>query len=312
VSWRWVFYINLPFGAVALALIMSGLRGDEPPRRAPVIDYAGAALFAGGVSAFLLSLEFGRRHESAGVAVVVPAVIAALALMGFVAVERRAVEPMVPLRLFTNRIVVAASVTGFLAGVAMFGSIQFVPLFLQEVSRMSATTSGVVLIPFVFGWVTMSVAGARLVLRVGYRTVVFVGMVCLTASFMLMSRWSSSLTLGIAMRDALVGGLGMGLNMVPMLIAVQSAVPRSDLGAATSMTQFFRAVGGAIGVSVMGVVMARYLAGGHAMADALHAVFVVGLVISVGALLSAFLVPGGRARDLARADLESEPTHAGG
>ena len=312
VSWRWVFYINVPFGAVAMALIASGLRDGERPEQKPVIDYTGAALFAAGVSALLLGLELGRRQESVGVAVAVPVLVAAVALTTFIAVERRAPEPMIPLRLFTNRIVVAAAVTGFLAGVAMFGSIQFVPLFLQAVAGMSATAAGVVLIPFVFGWVAMSVMGARLVLRVSYRTVVLAGMVCLVTSFVLLSRWSAALTQGVAMRDALVGGIGMGLNMVPMLIAVQSAVPRSDLGAATSMTQFFRAVGGAIGIAVMGVVMARQLSSGQPMAEALHAVFVVGFLISLAALASVFLVPGGRAQDLARADLGSEPTHARG
>jgi len=104
----------------------------------------------------------------------------------------------------------------------------------------------------------------------------------------------------------------MGLTFVPMLIAVQSAVPRSDLGAATSMTQFFRTIGGAVGLSVMGAVMVRRLAGGAPMADALHAVFVVGLVVSVAAFLSGFLVPGGRAQELARPEMRGEPTRAGG
>ena len=104
----------------------------------------------------------------------------------------------------------------------------------------------------------------------------------------------------------------MGLTFVPMLIAVQSAVPRADLGAATSVTQFCRTIGGAVGLSVMGAVMIRRLAGGAPMADALHSVFIVGLIMSVMALVSAFLVPGGRAQELAAAEMGGEPTHAGG
>jgi hypothetical protein len=114
------------------------------------------------------------------------------------------------------------------------------------------------------------------------------------------------------MRDALVGGIGMGLTFVPMLIAVQSAVARADLGAATSMLQFGRAIGGSVGLSVMGAVMVRRLEDGLPMAAALHGVFVVGLGVSALALASAFLVPPGRARDLARADMRDEPTRAGG
>jgi EmrB/QacA subfamily drug resistance transporter len=311
VSWRWVFYINLPFGVVAMALMATGLREEHRPRRTPVIDYAGVTLFTAGVSALLVALEAGRRHVSA-VPVLVAAALAMVALVAFVAVERRVREPIIPLRLFENRIVRAAATTGFLAGMAMFGAISFVPLFLQAVAGMTATAAGVVLIPFVFGWVTMSVVSARLVLRVGYRGVVFAGMSCLTVAFVLLTRWSSSLAPEIAMRDALIGGVGMGLNMVPMLIAVQSAVPRTDLGAATSMTQFFRTIGGTIGLSLMGAIMAHRLSAGESMAAALHSVFMVGLLICLAAVAAAFLVPGGSARELARGEMRSEPTGAGG
>jgi predicted MFS family arabinose efflux permease len=278
-----------------------------------VIDYAGLGLFTAGVSGLLLGvLEAGRVARWSGADVVIPLVIAVAALATFIAVERRAAEPIVPLRLFGVRMVLAASVTGFLAGMAMFGAISFVPLFLQSVTGMSATAAGVVLIPFVLGWVAMSIVSARLVLRIGYRTVVAAGMVCLTLAFLLLSRWSESLTQGVAMRDALLGGVGMGLTMVPMLIAVQSAVARADLGAATSMLQFFRTLGGAIGLSVMGTVMAWRLSVGLGPAEALHGVFVTGLLVCLAAVLSAFLVPAGRAQDLARADVRGEPTRVGG
>ncbi len=313
VSWRWVFYINVPFGLIGMALIATGLAGEARPASRPVIDYGGVALFAAGVSSLLVGVvaagQTGAWHR---LDVVAPLVVAALALAGFVAVERRAADPIVPLRLFGNRIVVAAVITGFLAGMAMFGAISFVPLFMQAVAGSSATQAGFVLTPFVLGWVAFSIVGARLVLRIGYRALVLAGMVCLTLAFLLFTRWTAVLTHGEAMRDVLVAGVGMGLNMVPMLIAVQSAVERKDLGIATSMTQFFRAVGGAIGVSVMGTVMSWRLGAGLPMATALHGVFVVGLVVCVAAVASAFLVPAGSARALARADMRGEPTRAGG
>ncbi|HEV8616773.1 MAG TPA: MDR family MFS transporter [Methylomirabilota bacterium] len=313
VSWRWIFYINLPFGAVAMALLANALHRDAGPRRRPVIDYAGVSLFAFGVTALLFGvLEAGRVSAWDGPDVLGPLLAAAVALVLFVRVEQRAAEPIVPLRLFGNRVVVAAVVTGFLAGMAMFGALSFVPLYLQLVMGMSATGAGVVLIPFVLGWVGMSVVSARLVLRVGYRVVVFGGMACLMLSFVLLTRWSPALTQAAAMRDALLAGMGMGMNMVPMLIAVQSAVARADLGAATSMTQFFRTIGGAVGLSVMGAVMAQRRSGGASMDDALHGVFIVGLVVCVVAFASAFLVPAGRAQDLARAEVRGEPTRAGG
>jgi len=309
VSWRWVFYVNLPFGAIAMALIATALVEEARPARRPVMDVAGVALFTAGVSALLLGIvQAGRAGSWSGAAVVSPLALGLTGLVLFVVVERRAAEPIVPLRLFGSRMVIAAVVTRFLAGMAMFGAISFVPLFLQSVTGTTATGAGMVLTPFILGWVAMSVTSARLVLRVGYRAVVMTGMACLTGAFLLFARWSATLSHADAMRDVLLAGVGMGLVVVPMLIAVQSAVPRSDLGAATSMTQFFMSIGGAVGLSVMGAVMAQRLDAGRPMADALHGVFLVGFALCVAAVVSTLLVPAGRARDLARA----EPTRVGG
>jgi EmrB/QacA subfamily drug resistance transporter len=311
VSWRWVFYVNLPFGALAMLLLRGAL--PEGQRRPHRLDYAGVVLFSAGVSALLFAImEAGRVGRWTGVDVLLPLGVAVATLAAFLVVERRASEPIVPFRLFRYRMVTAASVNGLLSGMAMFGAISFVPLFLQHVSGMSATAAGFVLTPFVLGWVAMSIISARLVLRLGYRILVVSGMTCLALAFLMLARWSPGLTQAVAMRDALVGGIGMGLTFVPMLIAVQSAVPRADLGSATSMTQFCRTIGGAVGLSVMGAVMIRRLAAGAPMAAALHAVFIVGLGISALALVSAFLVPAGRAKELAAAEVHGEPTRAQG
>ncbi|HZO38220.1 MAG TPA: MDR family MFS transporter [Methylomirabilota bacterium] len=313
VSWRWVFYINLPFGAVAMALIAAALTGAAKPARRPVVDGVGVGLFAAGVSALLLGIvEAGRVGSWSRPDVVGLLVLGVLVLVAFVVVEQRAVEPIVPLRLFKNRMVLAAVVTRFLAGMAMFGALSFVPLFLQSVTGASATGAGLVLTPFVLGWVVMSVLSARLVLRVGYRTVVVAGMASLTVAFLLFGRWSVTLTSGSAMFDVLLAGIGMGMVVVPMLIAVQSVVARSDLGAATSLTQFFMSIGGALGLSLMGAVMSQRLHAGLPMVEALHGVFVVGFGVCVLALASSFMVPSGRAQDLARSELRGEPTRVGG
>jgi EmrB/QacA subfamily drug resistance transporter len=313
VSWRWVFYINLPVGAVAMALIAGALRPVAQPARRPIVDWTGVALFAAGVSALLLGIvEAGRVGSWSQIEVVLLLVAGAIVLVAFVAVEQRAAEPIVPLRLFKNRMVLAAVVTRFLAGMAMFGALSFVPLFLQSVTGASATRAGLVLTPFVLGWVVMSVVSARLVLRIGYRTVVLTGMGSLTVAFLLFRRWSPTLSSGSAMVVVLLAGIGMGMVVVPMLIAVQSVVARSDLGAATSLTQFFMSIGGALGLSLMGAVMSQRLHAGLPMADALHGVFVLGSAVCVAALASAFLVPSGRAQDLARSELRGEPTRVGG
>jgi predicted MFS family arabinose efflux permease len=144
---------------------------------------------------------------------------------------------------------------------AMFGAITYVPLFMQAVTRSTATEAGLVLIPFTIAWVLCSIVGSRLVLRVGYRNVVVTGMAFLTLAFLLFTEWGESLTRLVAIRDMVLAGIGMGLSFAPMLIAVQSAVPRAVLGTATSVTGFFRTVGGAVGVAVMGSVMAHRLQG---------------------------------------------------
>ncbi|OGL10560.1 MAG: hypothetical protein A3I17_11650 [Candidatus Rokubacteria bacterium RIFCSPLOWO2_02_FULL_72_37] len=312
-SWRWVFYLNVPVGVVAMALVATALSGEPRAARRAAIDWWGAGWFTAGIGLVMLALaQAGREAAWAGVDVLAPLVAGGMALAAFVVVERRAREPIVPLRLFGIRIVVAAVVTRALAAMAMFGTLAFVPLFVQTVTGLTATRSGAVLAPFVLGWVLLSATSARLVLRIGYRSVVIAGMGCLAGAFLLLSRWGGELSFVGAMRDVLLAGVGMGLVIVPMLIAVQSAVPRADLGVATSVTQFFMSIGGAVGVSVMGTVMAQRLAAGLPLVDALHGVFVTGLVVCVGALASAFLVPRGRAQDLARADMRGEPGRAGG
>ena len=344
VSWRWVFYVNLPFGLLAAAATAAGLRDERRDRPPASFDLLGMTVFSAAISTFLVGLlEVGAGDPWARFQGVALLALSAALLVLFVVIERRAAAPVIPLHLFRNPIVRAAAVTGLLAGMAMFGAITYVPLYLQAVTGSTATQAGWVLMPFVLGWVAFSVLAAWLALRIGYRRVVLAGMGALVLAFVLLSGWDESLTRAIAARDITLAGVGMGLSFVPMLIAVQSAVPRSLLGSATSLTTFFRTIGGAVGVAVMGAAMTnrlerelgsvvttapdqlreplRWLAAHPdlvvnpitratvgddllgqmrpALAHAIGGVFVVGLVIAVVALISAFLVPAGQARDLA-------------
>lgn len=343
-SWRWVFYANLPPGLVAGGLLAWGL-GRAPAARGRVaMDLRGAAAFAAGMALLLGALvEVGRGGAGPRPGHLAMLAGAGLLLGLFFEWERRAPEPLLPLHLFANRIFRAAATSGFLAGMAMFGALSFIPLFVQGVLGGSAMEAGRVLTPFVLGWVALSVTSARLLLRVGYRRLVVSGMVCLALAFSLFSRMGVGTTRIETMGTMLLAGVGMGLTMLPLLIAVQSAVPRRDLGAATSATTFFRAIGGAVGVAVMGAVLAHGLhaelaalagpaegpsraalleairhpdtllhpatrltlppalleAFGLGLARALHSVFWVGFGVALLALASAFLVPSGRAQELA-------------
>ena len=260
-SWRWVFYINVPFG-LAAALIMQ-LSLKEPKRTGrPSIDYAGAALLMASITLFMLALVEGgatlRAFASArNAALVVGAcVLAAL----FIGVERRVEDPIVPLGLFRNRVVTVSVLVGFLAGVAMFGAISFVPLFAQGALGSTATEAGSLLTPLMLSWVGLSIIGGRLLLKVGYRPTTLAGLLILTLGFALLSNFQRSTPRVWLYVDLVLIGAGLGLTMLTLLIAVQQSVARAQLGIATSLNQFSRSIGGAVGVAIMGAVLTAGLA----------------------------------------------------
>jgi EmrB/QacA subfamily drug resistance transporter len=260
-SWRWVFYINVPFG-LAAALIMQ-LSLKEPRRRGrPSIDYAGAALLMAAITLLMLALVEGGTslRELASARNLALFAGAALLVALFLRVEGRAQDPVVPLGLFRNRVVAVAVAAGFLAGVAMFGAISFVPLFAQGALGSTATGAGSLLTPLMLSWVGLSIVGGRLLLRVGYRPTTLAGMLILTLGFVLLSNFQRSTPRAWLYFDLALIGAGLGLTMLTLLIAVQQAVPRALLGTATSLNQFSRSIGGAVGVAVMGAVLSAGLA----------------------------------------------------
>jgi EmrB/QacA subfamily drug resistance transporter len=259
-SWRWVFYINIPFGLAAAIVV--GLALVEPKRtEAPIIDYAGAAWLTLAVTLLLLALvESGdpRVWASPFMYVVVAGILAFGVL--FVREERRAPEPIVPLSLFRNRVVGVGSVTSFMVGASMFGAISFIPLFIQGTLGGTATEAGIMLTPFLLGWVMTAVLGGRLIFKIGYRPTILAGLAILTFSFGIFStfgratpRWWLVATMGAM-------GAGMGLVAFALLLVMQNAVERGRLGIATSLNQFSRSIGQTVGVAIMGTVMTISLA----------------------------------------------------
>lgn len=260
-SWRWVFYINLPFG-LAAALIM-GLALQEPRRIArPAIDYAGAMLLMAAITSLMLALVEGGTSLATLLATRNLALFvgAALLMALFVWVERRAADPIVPFKLFANRVVSVSVAAGFLAGVAMFGAISFVPLYAQGALGATATQAGSLLTPLMLSWVGMAVVGGRLLLKVGYRPTSIVGFAILTLGFVLLSLHDRGLGQWWLYIDLILIGSGLGLTMLTLLIAAQQAVAREQLGIVTSLNQFARSIGGAVGVAVMGVMLSAGLA----------------------------------------------------
>ncbi len=255
-SWRWVFYINIPFGIAAALLI--GLALVEPcdHRKRVSIDYAGAITLT--LLATLLLVTLGQQDWGISVKLGLLSLCALLVFV-FLAVECRAAEPIVPLSLFRHRIFSVSSANGFFVGMAMFGSLSFIPLFVQGVIGTTATEAGTALTPFVLCWVGFSIVGSRLILKVGYRPTALTGVGLLVIGFAGLATLGAQATRLAVMGYLAVAGAGMGFSMVTLLIAVQTSVPRDQLGIATSGTVFFRSIGGAVGVAVMGAVLSTQM-----------------------------------------------------
>ena len=259
-SWRWAFFVSLPFGLLALVVVQRGFT-MEPSHSEHSIDYTGAALLTAGLSTGLLATVWGGTQYPWGSAQIVGMfVVSAAVLVGFVAWERRAREPILPLDLFRNRTFAASQVALFFIGSAMFGTILYIPLFVQGVLGESATSSGAILTPLMLALIGASVLAGQIVSRTGhYKAVLLTSPVVLTVGFWLLSRLDAHSTLHETTRDMIVVGIGLGLGMSTFVLVVQNAVPRSMMGVATASTQFFRTIGATIGVTVMGAMLTTNL-----------------------------------------------------
>jgi len=254
-SWRWVFYINVPIGILALVVTSSVLRLPFI-RRPHAIDYLGSALLVAAVSCLLLVTVWGGSEYAWGSTTIISLAIAGVVLVGlFLAQEHRAAEPVLPLRLFRNPIFSVANGVGFIIGMSMFGVIIFVPLFLQVVNGASPTRSGLLMTPMMVGMIIGSVGSGRLITQLGrYKIFPVTGTAIMAFGLFLLSRFdtdTSRLKQSLAMA---VVGLGLGLVMQVLVLVVQNAVESRDMGVATSASSFFRSMGGAFGVAVFGSV----------------------------------------------------------
>ena len=261
IGWRWVFYINLPIGVVALAVIAVVLR--TPVTRTPhKIDYLGTLLLAASATCIILLTSWGGTTYPWGSGVIIGlGIVAAAAAVAWALAERRAPEPVLPLRLFASRVFSVASAVGFITGFALFGAITFIPLFLQVVHGVSPTLSGVHLLPMVLGLLLTSVGSGQLISRYGkYKVFPIVGTALMTVGLYLLSRMNEhtpTLTMSLFF---LVLGLGLGMVLQVLVIAVQNSVSYSDLGVATSGATFFRSIGGSFGVAIFGAIFSNRLA----------------------------------------------------
>jgi EmrB/QacA subfamily drug resistance transporter len=259
-TWRWVFYVNLPIGIVALLVIAATLPARSE-RRHHTVDYLGSALIAIGLSCIVLFTSLGGSTYAWGSWQSLGLLIAGIAaLIAFLYVEQGAAEPVLPLSLFRNRVFAVTSAVGFIIGLALYGTVTYLPLFLQIVNGASAQGSGLQLIPMMGGLLLTSIASGAVISRTGrYKLFPIAGTAITAFGLFLLSTMGASTGTATAAVFMFVMGLGLGMVMQVLVIAVQNAVDYRELGVATSGATLFRSIGGAVGTAILGAIFSNRL-----------------------------------------------------
>jgi EmrB/QacA subfamily drug resistance transporter len=261
-SWRWVFYVNMPVGALAVLIVITRLHLHTPKTR-HAIDYVGAGLLTGAVGALIMLTTWGGSQYAWGSPTIVGLGVAGVLLLAvFCWWETRAAEPILPLHLFRSSVFVVANGMGFTIGMAMFGAIVFIPLYLQLVYGASPTSSGLRLLPLMAGLLVAAIASGRAISRIGrYRVFPIAGTAVLVVGMYLLSLLRVGTQPWLASVYMLVVGVGIGLVMQVLVLVVQNDAQPQEIGVATSTATFFRSVGGSFGVAIFGTIFATRLAG---------------------------------------------------
>jgi EmrB/QacA subfamily drug resistance transporter len=259
-SWRWIFYINLPLGIGAMLVLAATLPSLER-RAVRTIDYAGAALLAVVLTSITLLSDLGGTAYPWTSAVTIGLIaVSVLALVLFTIVERKAREPVLPLHLFGQKTFVVTSIVGFIVGFALFGSVTYFPLYLQVVKGVSPTASGMQMVPMMGGMLVTSIMSGQLISRTGrYKIFPVIGTAVMTAGLFMLSRLTPASSTATASLLMLVLGVGLGMVMQVLVIAVQNDVEYRDLGVATSGATLFRLIGGSLGTAILGAIFSARL-----------------------------------------------------
>lgn len=262
-SWRWIFYVNVPLGAIALAAVFAAFPAHASVQRHHVIDWWGSVALIGAVVPLLIALSIGSTqpdaHNSFGWdSPQVLGLFAAAIVLGiaFILVEQRAAEPTMPLDIIRNPIFAVSAVITFMTMAGMYGAILYIPLFVQAVLGQSATDSGIILEPMMIGLIAVSILSGQLLSRTGrYKLLAIVGTAVITTGLYLLSTMTVHTGNDELVRDMVVLGLGLGSSMALYTIVVQNAFSASRLGVVTASLAFFRSIGGAVGAALLGSVM---------------------------------------------------------
>jgi EmrB/QacA subfamily drug resistance transporter len=344
-SWRWCFYIILPFGLLSGVMIYFGYQEQNERRQNISLDYGGTIVLSAALVTLLFLIERGAEFT---LLANVAGIFCCLLLFAiFIRIEKRHPEPLMPLDLFRNRVVAMATLHGLFAMMALIGTMSFLPLFVQAVIGTNAAEAGKILVPFIIPWVMTAIIAGRLVLRFGYRPLVLTGMALMLIGASMLTQVSIETTRMKLSFYLIFLGMGGGLTVSILMIAAQQAVARSQLGVTTSMVQFARSIGAALGAAIMGALMgwrlSHLLKGApaeiaqlasqseigsivrpetrqslsqsaslflqKALAGSLRMAFAfVFFTVIIGAIIALF-IPGGSVNDLAHPEVQSEESH---
>ena len=260
-GWRWVFFVSVPFGLLALLVLVKGMPGSGRLRARRAVDWAGMAALLWAVVPLLLALSWAGGEFGWGSGQVATLIAVAIAgTVAFALIEHRAADPVLPPMLFRERTVVVASLVSFLTGMGLFGALSYMPLFIQGTLGASATNSGLVNTPMMLGLTAASLVAGNVASRTGrYRWLVVGGGVSLVAGMAIMASLDEHASLLMPIAGMVVVGLGLGLSMPLLGLAVQNALSDRLLGVATASTQFFRQVGGTLGIAIFGTLVTARL-----------------------------------------------------
>ncbi len=261
-SWRWIFYVNIPVGAVALVVIAAQVPG-KLRRVHHDIDYLGIVLLSLGVSGLVLMTSLGgTTYAWSSTPIIAMGAIGVAFLVGFAVAERYAAEPVLPLHLFSNRAFAASSTVGFIVGFAMFGALTFLPLFYQYVFGATPTSSGLRLLPLMAGLLLVSIGSGQVISRTGrYRAFPIAGTAVMAVGLFLLSRLTPSTGTLVQYLDLIVLGLGLGAVMQVLVLVAQNSVPQNEIGVATAGATFFRSIGGSFGAAIFGAIFSNIFVG---------------------------------------------------
>ncbi|GCF09919.1 MDR family MFS transporter [Dictyobacter arantiisoli] len=259
-SWRWVFFINIPFGLLSMLLLIFTLK-ETVERKKHHLDYLGTITLTGSIVSLLFALLQGGTSWAWVSFQSIGLFVAALILfVFFIATEQRAAEPILPLELFKNRLITISSIGGVVLGVLMFGVTSYVPLFVQGVKGGSATSAGITLGPLLLAWPIAATISGKIVIRYGYRITAVLGMLAAAVGIVMTALFTPQTGLPFIIAAMACIGAGLGFASSVFILSVQNAVPWNLRGVATATTQFFRTMGGTIGVAVMGTILNAQMA----------------------------------------------------